>query len=67
MGDLKSAEKYFAKATQHKLYIPGIWFYLAIINFRLGENYKALECWRYARLVSGRSDHPSTSSILIPE
>lgn len=57
MGNLKMAETYFAKTTHYKLYVPGIWFYLAIINFKLGENYKALECWRYARLVSLHNDY----------
>lgn len=52
MGNLKLAETYFAKTTHYKLYVPGTWFYLAIINFKCGDNHKALECWRYARLVS---------------
>lgn len=51
IGDLKGAERYFANSTRYNLYVPGVWFYLAIINFKMGENYKALECWRYARLV----------------
>uniref|UniRef100_A0A1A9UW01 Uncharacterized protein n=1 Tax=Glossina austeni TaxID=7395 RepID=A0A1A9UW01_GLOAU len=48
---LEEAEIYFAKCTRFYIYLPNVWAYLAVINLRLGQNYKALECWKYARLV----------------
>lgn len=44
------AEKAFAQCTQYGIYLHNIWAYLALINLKMGENYKALECWKYARL-----------------
>uniref|UniRef100_A0A1B0FP34 Tetratricopeptide repeat protein n=1 Tax=Glossina morsitans morsitans TaxID=37546 RepID=A0A1B0FP34_GLOMM len=47
---LEEAEIYFAKSTRFYMHLPNVWAYLAVINLRLGQNYKALECWKYARL-----------------
>lgn len=33
------------------MHIPDVWGYLALINLKLGNNFKALECWKYAKLV----------------
>ncbi|KAI9585895.1 hypothetical protein GQX74_001742 [Glossina fuscipes] len=46
----EEAEIYFAKTTRFYMHLPDVWAYLAMINLRLGQNYKALECWKYARL-----------------
>uniref|UniRef100_A0A1A9WUQ5 Tetratricopeptide repeat protein 18 n=1 Tax=Glossina brevipalpis TaxID=37001 RepID=A0A1A9WUQ5_9MUSC len=50
LGRLKEAERYLAEGTNYDLFLPNVWAGLALINLRLGENYKALECWIYARL-----------------
>uniref|UniRef100_A0A1A9ZEV3 Uncharacterized protein n=1 Tax=Glossina pallidipes TaxID=7398 RepID=A0A1A9ZEV3_GLOPL len=50
LNHLEEAEQYFAKATRFTIYLPNIWAYLALINLRLGESYKALQCWKYAHL-----------------
>uniref|UniRef100_A0A1A9ZEV4 Uncharacterized protein n=1 Tax=Glossina pallidipes TaxID=7398 RepID=A0A1A9ZEV4_GLOPL len=47
---LKEAELYFAESTLFGVHLPNVWAYLAAINVKLGDNYKALECWKYARL-----------------
>uniref|UniRef100_A0A1A9W432 Tetratricopeptide repeat protein 18 n=1 Tax=Glossina brevipalpis TaxID=37001 RepID=A0A1A9W432_9MUSC len=49
-GRLKEAETYFIQAAGHRMYFPDVWAYLALINLKLGEYKKALECWKYARL-----------------
>uniref|UniRef100_A0A1A9W430 Uncharacterized protein n=1 Tax=Glossina brevipalpis TaxID=37001 RepID=A0A1A9W430_9MUSC len=49
---LKEAELYFAETTRFSMYLPNVWAYLAVINLRLGQNYRALECWKYAHLNS---------------
>uniref|UniRef100_A0A1I8PHY7 Tetratricopeptide repeat protein 18 n=1 Tax=Stomoxys calcitrans TaxID=35570 RepID=A0A1I8PHY7_STOCA len=50
LNDLDEAEKSFAQATHCDMYLPNIWAYLGLVNLRKGENYQALECWKYARL-----------------
>ncbi|KAL9924979.1 uncharacterized protein ACN2A1_010355 [Glossina fuscipes fuscipes] len=50
LNHLEEAELYFAEATRFTIYLPNTWAYLALINLRLGENYKALLCWEYAHL-----------------
>uniref|UniRef100_A0A1A9WUQ6 Uncharacterized protein n=1 Tax=Glossina brevipalpis TaxID=37001 RepID=A0A1A9WUQ6_9MUSC len=47
---LKEAEDCFIQATSYGMYFPDVWAYLALINLKLGEYLKALECWKYARL-----------------
>nr|AAL68098.1 AT19020p [Drosophila melanogaster] len=40
----------FANATHMDTHVPNVWGFLALINLRLGENYKAIECWKYAKI-----------------
>uniref|UniRef100_A0A1B0FP20 Uncharacterized protein n=1 Tax=Glossina morsitans morsitans TaxID=37546 RepID=A0A1B0FP20_GLOMM len=49
LGRLKEAELDLADGTNYNLFLPNVWAGLALINLRLGDNYKALECWKYAR------------------
>lgn len=37
--------------------MPNTWAYLALINLKLGNNYNALECWKYARLNHNKEIH----------
>lgn len=37
--------------------MPNTWAYLAIINLKLGNNYNALECWKFARINQNREIH----------
>ncbi|XP_075153128.1 uncharacterized protein LOC142226796 [Haematobia irritans] len=57
LNDLDESEKAFADATRCGLYLPNVWAYLALINLKKGENYKALECWKYARLNHNEDIH----------
>lgn len=50
MGQLDEAEKYFALGTEYNMCMPNSWAYLALINLKKGNNYNALECWKYYRL-----------------
>lgn len=50
LGQLKEAEQYFAITTKSGLYMPNAWAYLALVNLKMGNNYNALECWKYAKL-----------------
>ncbi|KNC30036.1 hypothetical protein FF38_03061, partial [Lucilia cuprina] len=50
LGQLDESAKYFALSTQYGIYMPNTWAYLALINLKCGNNYNALECWKYARL-----------------
>lgn len=50
LGQLKEAEQYFAITTKSGLYMPNVWAYLALVNLKMGNNYNALECWKYAKL-----------------
>lgn len=50
MGQLDEAEKYFALSTEHGIYMQDVWAFLALINLKKGNNYNALECWKYVRL-----------------
>uniref|UniRef100_A0A1A9W422 Tetratricopeptide repeat protein n=1 Tax=Glossina brevipalpis TaxID=37001 RepID=A0A1A9W422_9MUSC len=50
LGRLKEAKLFFAETTRFSMYLPNVWAYLAVINLRLGQNYEALECWKYANL-----------------
>ena len=43
-----------AESTNSEVHIPDIWAYLALINLRRGQNFKALEFWKYAKLVGMR-------------
>lgn len=61
---LKEAELYFAESTLFGVYLPNVWAYLATINIRLGENYKALECWKYARLVNNNNKLQGSEIII---
>jgi len=45
------ALQYFAKSTNLDTHVPNVWGFLALINLKLGENYKAVECWKYAKIV----------------
>uniref|UniRef100_A0A1A9WW83 Uncharacterized protein n=1 Tax=Glossina brevipalpis TaxID=37001 RepID=A0A1A9WW83_9MUSC len=47
---LNEAEQQLALCTTYNIYYPSVWEHLALINLRLGKNYEALECWKYARL-----------------
>ncbi|XP_065364699.1 uncharacterized protein LOC135957823 [Calliphora vicina] len=57
LGQLEEAEKYFALSTKYGMYMPNIWAYLALINLKRGNNYNALECWKYARLNQNTEIH----------
>lgn len=52
MENLDMALECFAKCTQVESHIPNVWGFLALINLRFGDNFKALECWKYAKIVS---------------
>ncbi|XP_073826825.1 uncharacterized protein [Musca autumnalis] len=58
LDELDDAEEAFAQSTQYGIYLPNVWAYLALINLKKGENYKALECWKYARLDPAENIHP---------
>jgi len=51
LSELEMALQYFAKSTHLDTHVPNVWGFLALINLRLGENYKAVECWKYAKIV----------------
>lgn len=57
LGQLEEAEKYFALSTKYGIYMPNTWAYLALINLKRGNNYNALECWKYARLNQNTEIH----------
>ncbi|KAH8279705.1 hypothetical protein KR054_002602 [Drosophila jambulina] len=50
MGNLDMALECFANCTRVESHIPNAWGFLALINLRLGENFKAVECWKYAKI-----------------
>ncbi|XP_002132873.2 uncharacterized protein [Drosophila pseudoobscura] len=50
LDNLDMALQCFANCTRSQNHVPIIWGFLALINLRLGENYKALECWKYAKI-----------------
>ncbi|KAH8324146.1 hypothetical protein KR074_000605 [Drosophila pseudoananassae] len=45
----------FAKCTTAETHVPNVWGFLALINLKLGENYKAIECWKYAKIEPDRT------------
>ncbi|XP_017063051.2 uncharacterized protein LOC108102526 [Drosophila eugracilis] len=63
LNNLDMALKYFAKSTQLETHVPNIWGFLALINLKLGENYKAIECWKYAKI----EPHYSIDDVMIYE
>ncbi|BFF95428.1 uncharacterized protein DMAD_12833 [Drosophila madeirensis] len=50
LNKLELALACFASCTKLQNHVPSIWGFLALINLRLGENFKALECWKYAKI-----------------
>ncbi|XP_030373977.1 uncharacterized protein LOC115623659 [Scaptodrosophila lebanonensis] len=46
----EKAIEYFARCTRHNTHVPDIWAHLALVNIHLGDNYAALECWKYAKI-----------------
>ncbi|KAH8393514.1 hypothetical protein KR200_003713 [Drosophila serrata] len=50
MDNLEMARECFANSTRGESHIPNVWGFLALINLRLGENFKAIECWKYAKI-----------------
>ncbi|XP_016927834.3 uncharacterized protein [Drosophila suzukii] len=50
LNELEMALQYFAKSTHLDTHVPNVWGFLALTNLRLGENYKAVECWKYAKI-----------------
>uniref|UniRef100_A0A6P4FMA3 Uncharacterized protein LOC108052658 n=1 Tax=Drosophila rhopaloa TaxID=1041015 RepID=A0A6P4FMA3_DRORH len=55
LDHLEMALQCFAKSTRIDTHVPNVWGFLALINLRLGENYKAVECWKYAKIEPNRS------------
>ncbi|KAH8314321.1 hypothetical protein KR059_001154 [Drosophila kikkawai] len=50
MDSLDMALECFANCTRVESHIPNVWGFLALINLRLGQNFKAIECWKYAKI-----------------
>ncbi|XP_017061131.1 uncharacterized protein LOC108101333 [Drosophila ficusphila] len=50
LDHLESALPYFARTTKTDTHVPNVWGFLALINLRLGQNYNAVECWKYAKI-----------------
>ncbi|XP_043657942.1 uncharacterized protein LOC122623079 [Drosophila teissieri] len=50
LDQLEMALESFVSATHLDTHVPNVWGFLALINLRLGENYKAIECWKYAKI-----------------
>ncbi|XP_052854247.1 uncharacterized protein LOC128263307 [Drosophila gunungcola] len=55
LDHLEMALQCFAKSTRIDTHVPNVWGFLALINLRLGDNYKAIECWKYAKIEPNRS------------
>lgn len=58
MEEFNEAIEAFAQSTRYGIYLPNVWAYLALIHLKCNENYKALECWKYARLDTQVKIHP---------
>ncbi|KAH8297989.1 hypothetical protein KR018_003950 [Drosophila ironensis] len=55
IGNYSVAISCFAKCTLAGTHLPNAWGFLALINLKLGDNYKAIECWKYSRIEPDRS------------
>ncbi|KAH8251381.1 hypothetical protein KR032_010250 [Drosophila birchii] len=52
LDNMEMAIECFANCTRVESHVPNVWGFLALINLRLGNNFKAVECWKYAKIVS---------------
>jgi len=52
VDELNKALECFISCTKFRTHVPNIWGFLALINLQLGNNLNAINCWKYARIVS---------------
>ncbi|KAH8412534.1 hypothetical protein KR009_002802 [Drosophila setifemur] len=50
IDDLEPSLQYFISCTKAESHVPNVWAFLALVNLRLNENHKAIECWKYAKI-----------------
>ncbi|XP_037939114.1 uncharacterized protein LOC119672193 [Teleopsis dalmanni] len=50
MKQFEEAFEYLKKSTFQGIHMPEIWVLLALVSLQLGNNYSALECWKYANI-----------------
>lgn len=56
LGRYQEAESQFSQCTNYGLHVPDVWGYLALVNLKMNKTFRALESWKYAKLVSFQCD-----------